>query len=260
MFFKKHERFKDGKQHTYWSLMETIRTVDGTRQRVLCYLGELNSSRKSSWYKAIKVFNDDGREEQLSLFPSDCDIEESEDIVKINMKSVGLERCREFGDVLGLDKFWEEKINSVPEKHNGRIPDILRSKVAAILAINRLCAPGSELFIEEKWFKSTALDDLLNISEEKIHTDRLYECLDRMLEHKEEMEKHLKKRYGELFDLKYDILLYDVTSTYFEGTAKGNPQAQRGYSRDHRPDCKQVCIALVVSEQGFPLAFEVFDE
>lgn len=186
----------------------------------------------------------------------------------LNMKNIGLERCREFGaayvawklwERLGLDKFWEKTIDSVPETYSGRLPDVLRSKIAAILAINRLCAPGSELAIEEKWFKSTALDDLLNVPAEKVHTDRLYEGLDRMLEHKEKLEKHLKERYGELFAVKYDILLYDLTSTYFEGAARGNPQAQRGYSRDHRPDCKQVCIALVVSEDGFPLAFEVFD-
>jgi transposase len=268
MFLRNHKRFKDGKDHSYWSLLETERTDKGPRHRLLCYLGELNNSQKKSWRKIIRVFNNDGQEEQLALFPGDSAPEDGEDIVKINLKSVRLERAREFGAIytgvelwkrLGLDKFWEEKIDPEPEQHSGRMPDVAWSKVAAILAINRLCAPGSELAIEEKWFKSTALDDLLNVAEEKIHTDRLYECLDHTLEHKEEMEKHLKKRYGELFEIKYDILLYDITSTYFEGRADANPQAQRGYSRDHRPDCKQVCIALVVSEEGFPLAYEVFD-
>lgn len=268
MFLKKQKRFKDGKDHVYWSLMETERTDKGPRHRLICYLGELNSSQNKSWRKAIKVFNDGGQEEQLELFPSETAPDDEENVVKIDLKSVQLERAREFGAIytglemwkkLGLDKFWEDKIDPEPEEYSGRMPDVAWSKVAAILAINRLCAPGSELSIEEKWFKSTALDDLLNVAEEKIHTDRLYECLDHLIKHKEELEKHLKKRYGELFEIKYDILLYDLTSTYFEGEAKGNPQAQRGYSRDHRPDCKQVCIALVVSEEGFPLAYEVFD-
>jgi len=267
MFLKKHNRFKDGKDHIYWTLMETERTDKGPRHRLLCYLGELNTSQKKSWHKIIKVFNDEGEEEQLTLFPSD-NAPEDKDIVKISLKSVCLQRAREFGSVftalqlwerLGLDKFWKDKIDPEPERHSGRFPDVPWSKIAAILVINRLCSPGSELSIEEKWFKSTALDDLLNVAEEKIHTDRLYECLDHMLVYKEEVEKHLKKRYGELFEIKYDILLYDITSTYFEGQANANPQAQRGYSRDHRPDCKQVCIALVVSEEGFPLAYEVFD-
>lgn len=268
MYLRKNKRFKDGKDHIYWSLMETVRTDNGPRQKLLCYLGEINSSQEKGWRKAIKVFNDEGCEEQLSLFPSDSAPEDEENIVKIDLKTIRLERCREFGAVytalelwkkLGLDKFWEEKINNEADKTNGRLPEVAWSKVASLLAINRLCAPGSELAIEEKWFRSTALDDLLNVEEGKIHTDRLYECLDRLLEHKEALEKHLKQRYGELFEIKYDILLYDITSTYFEGNANGNSQAKRGYSRDHRPDCKQVCIALVVSEEGFPLAYEVFD-
>jgi len=267
MYLRKNHRFKDGKDHIYWSLMEMVRTNDGPRQRLLCYLGEINNTQQKSWRKAIKVFNDEGEEEQLSLFPSNAAPDEK-DVVKIDLRTIRLERAREFGAAytalemwrrLGLDKFWQDKIDPEPEQYSGRMPDIPWSKVATVLAVNRLCAPGSELAIEEKWFKSTALDDLLNVPEEKIHTDRLYECLDHLIKHKEELEKHLKKRYGELFEIKYDILLYDITSTYFEGRANGNPQAQRGYSRDHRPDCKQVCIALVVSEEGFPLAYEVFD-
>jgi len=269
MFLRQHSRFKDGKDHIYWSLMETVRTDNGPRQRLLCYLGELNSSQNKSWRKIVSVFNKEGEEEQLALFPSDIAPEEdSEDIVKIDLKSVKLERAREFGTVyvglelwkrLELDIFWKNKIDTETENLTCRPVDIPRSEVAAILAINRLCDPVSELAIEEEWYKGTALDDLLNITEDKIHTDRLYECLDCLIKHKEELEKHLKARYGELFEIKYDIVLYDLTSTYFEGMAEKNPQAQRGYSRDHRPDCKQVCIALVVNEEGFPLAYEVFD-
>lgn len=268
MFLRKHKRIKDGKSHEYWSLLETRRTENGPRQRLLCYLGEINNSQKKSWRKAIMVFNEEGDEEQLSLFPSNLAPEDEENIVKIDLKNIRLERAREFGAVylawelwkkLGLDKFWQAGIDSDPDKIVGRMEDVAWSKVAALLAINRLCAPGSELAIEEKWFKATALDDLLNIAEDKINDDRLYNCLDRILPFKEALEKHLKQKYGELFEIKYDILLYDLTSTYFEGSANGNPQAKRGYSRDHRPDCKQVCLALVVSEEGFPLAYEVFD-
>ena len=239
MFLKKQNRFKDGKDHVYWSLMEAVRTENGPRHRLLCYLGELNSSQNKSWRKAIKVFNDEGEEEQLELFPSDTSPEEeNENIVKIDLKSVRLERVREFGAVytayelwkrLGLDKFWEDNMDAEVEEQVGRRPDIAWSKAAAVLAINRLCDPGSELSIEETWYKTTALDDLLNIDSDKIHTDRLYECLDKMIKHKNELEKHLKSKYGELFEAKFDVLLYDLTSTYFEGNAKGNRQAKQAF-------------------------------
>src|SRR3989339_470449 len=268
MFLKKQNHNKDGKDHVYWSLVENNRTGHTTKHRLLCYLGELNSSQEKRWRKTINVFNDEGEEEQLHLFPSDNVPEEgSENIVKIDLKTVGLERCREFGAIyaalelwkrLGLDKFWERKLDNKKEGA-GREPDIEWSKVAAILAINRLCDPGSELSIEEQWFRSTALDDLLNVEEKKINSDRLYDCLDQIIRHKEELEKHLKEQYGELFNVKYEIILYDITSTYFEGENKRNDQAKRGYSRDHRPDCKQICIALVVSEEGFPFSYEIFD-
>lgn len=270
MYLRKHARIKDGKNHLYWSLMETVRTDNGPRQRILCYLGELNSSRMKSWRKVIKILNEEGEEEQLELFPGDTapEDETSGNIVKIDLSSIRLERAREFGAVytayeiwkrLKLDEFFKQTIDCIPSSVKGKSTDIPWSKTAAILAINRLCDPGSELSIEEKWYKSTALSDLLGIPEDKINTDRLYRCLDALIIHKDDLEKHLKTRYGELFDIKYDIILYDLTSTYFEGVVNGNPQAKRGYSRDHRPDCKQVCIALVVSEEGFPLAYEVFD-
>ena len=130
--------------------------------------------------------------------------------------------------------------------------------VAAILTIARFCEPSSELHIEHTWYRRTALEDLLGVPVPQVHTDRLYAGLDRLLPQKEAMEKHLKERLGDLFDLEYDLLLYDVTSTYFEGECAGNPQAQRGYSRDSRPDCLQVCIGLVVTKDGIPLGYEVF--
>jgi transposase len=133
------------------------------------------------------------------------------------------------------------------------------SRVAAVLAINRLCAPGSELAIEERWYPSTALDDLLEIEEGKINDTRLYRCLDRILPHKTKLEQHLKQRYGELFGAEFDVLLYDLTSTYVEGAAEKNPMVRRGYSRDHRPDCEQLVIALIVNSEGFPFSYETFD-
>ena len=137
--------------------------------------------------------------------------------------------------------------------------DVAWSRVAALLAINRLCAPGSELAIEQRWYPSTALDDLLEIKEGKINDTRLYRCLDRILPHKTKLERHLKERYGELFGAEFDVLLYDLTSTYVEGAAEKNPMVRRGYSRDHRPDCEQLVIALIVNNEGFPFSYETFD-
>jgi transposase len=131
--------------------------------------------------------------------------------------------------------------------------------VAALLAINRLCAPGSELAIEQRWYPSTALDDLLEIEEGKINDTRLYRCLDHILPHKTKLERHLKERYGALFGAEFDVLLYDLTSTYVEGAAEKNPMVRRGYSRDHRPDCEQLVIALIVNNEGFPFSYETFD-
>ena len=131
------------------------------------------------------------------------------------------------------------------------VAEVRWSRVAAVLAINRLCAPGSELAIEQRWYPSTALDDLLEIEEGKINDTRLYRCLDRMLPHKTKLEQHLKQRYGELFGAEFDVLLYDLTSTYVEGADEKNPMMRRGYSRDHRPDCEQMVIALIVNSEGF---------
>jgi len=174
---------------------------------------------------------------------------------------VRFERVRQFGSCclglelwkrLALDQFWEKLLD-------GEAADVPWSRVAALLSINRLCAPSSELGIEERWYPTTALDDLLGIAEGKINDTRLYRCLDRLLPHKTKLERHLKERYGELFAAEFDVLLYDLTSTYVEGQAEKNPLLQRGYSRDHRPDCKQVVIALMVNVEGFPLSYETFD-
>lgn len=272
MYLRKNVRVKDGKEHLYWSMMETVRMPQGPRQRLVCHLGELNSSQEYAWRHAITVLTADGTKEQLHLFPEAFMPQQTDETgharsITIDLSSVCLERSREFGAVfifweiwkrLGLDTLYRNTIDTDAENKKGRPADIAPSLVAAVLAINRVCQGRSELFIEEQWYPTTALPDLLSIPEEKIHTDRLYDTLDRLIAKKDHLEKHLKQRYGELFGVTYDLLLYDLTSTYFEGAANGNPQAKRGYSRDHRPDCKQVCIALVVSSEGLPLAYEVF--
>ena len=262
MFLRSHGRKKDGKDHTYWSLVETVRTADGPRQKTLCYLGELNSSAQVRWVRTIEVFNEQGDSQQLKLFPSDVAAPADDpQVARVLLNKVRLERTRQFGSCLlglelwkrlELDRFFEQAVD-----HDEA--DVPWSRVAALLAINRLCAPGSELAIEQRWYPTTALDDLLKIEEGKINDTRLYRCLDRILPHKTKLERHLKERYGALFGAEFDVLLYDLTSTYVEGAAEKNPMVRRGYSRDHRPDCEQLVIALIVNNEGFPFSYETFD-
>jgi transposase len=262
MFLRPHSRNKDGKDHIYWSLVETVRTPDGPRQKTLCYLGELNSSAQARWLTTIEVFNDQGEARQLKLFPSHlAPPADDPQVARVLLNRVRLERTRQFGSCflglelwkrLELDRFFERTVDREEA-------DVPWSRVAALLAINRLCAPGSELAIEQRWYPSTALDDLLEIEEGKINDTRLYRCLDRILPHKTGLERHLKDRYGTLFGAEFDVLLYDLTSTYVEGAAEKNPMVRRGYSRDHRPDCEQLVIALIVNNEGFPFSYETFD-
>jgi len=252
MYIRKITRKKDGKIHAYWALVESHRTVRGPRQRIVSYLGELDAEGRLGVQMAVEG----RREYQGDLF------EEIEpEWVEVNIHGVRSERVREFGDIwlvlelikrLGLDVFFRQVMPC-------RREEVSWADLACVLIIARFCNPSSELYIAEHYYGHTALVDLLGIAEDKIHVNRLYRALDKLLPHKERLEVHLKKRYGELFKIEYDLLLYDVTSTYFEGEALGNPQAKRGYSRDKRPDCKQVCIALVVSREGIPLGYEVFD-
>ena len=262
MFLRANHRDKDGKDHTYWSLVETVRTPDGPRQKTLCYLGELNSSAQARWLRTVEVFNEQGEAQQLKLFPSEVEPPADDpQVARVLLNRVRLERTRQFGACflgldlwkrLELDRFFEETVD-------GEAADVPWSRVAALLAINRLCAPGSELAIEQRWYPSTALDDLLEIEDGKINDTRLYRCLDRILPHKTKLERHLKERYGALFGAEFDVLLYDLTSTYVEGAAEKNPMVRRGYSRDHRPDCEQLVIALIVNNEGFPFSYETFD-
>jgi len=261
MFLRRCVRRKNGKPHTYWALVESYRTGRGSRQRLVAYLGELKRSEQNGWAQLGRKLSGKDRP-QRSLFdpPHYDDPADEEEPVLVRLKGVALERLRDFGDVwlacglwklLGLDKLLED---SIPR---GR-EEIPWATVAAILTIARFCKPQSELHIEDTWYRQTALDDLLNVPEGKVHTDRLYAGLDMLLPCKEALEKHLRQRLGDLFDLEYDLLLYDVTSTYFEGVCAANPLAKRGYSRDGRPQCLQVCIGLVVTPEGFPLGYEVF--
>jgi transposase len=262
MFLRPNRRGKDGKQHSYWSLVESVRTPDGPRQRTLCHLGELNGSDQARWLKTIEVFNEHGEAQQLKLFPSQVEVPADDpQVARVLVNRVRLERTRQFGACylglelwrrLALDRCFEQAVDEDPA-------DVPWSRVAALLAINRLCAPGSELAIEQRWFPSTALDDLLGMEEEKINDTRLYRCLDRILPHKTKLERHLQERYGELFGAEFDVLLYDLTSTYVEGAAEKNPRMRRGYWRDHRPDCEQMVIALIVNNEGFPFSYETFD-
>src|ERR1700756_2467215 len=262
MFLRPNRRIKDGKDHTYWSLVETVRTPDGPRQRRLCYLGELNGSAQTRWLKTIEVFNEQGEAQQLKLFPSGVEAPaDDRQVARVLVNRGRLERTRQFGTCyLGLELWKRRELDRCFEQAiDGEPADVPWSRVAALLAVNRLCAPGSELAIEQRWYPSTALDDLLEIEEGKINDTRLYRCLDRILPHKTKLERHLKNRYGELFGAEFDVLLYDLTSTYVEGAAEKNPMMRRGYSRDHRPDCEQMVIALIVNSEGFPFSYETFD-
>jgi transposase len=262
MFLRPNHRGKDGKDHIYWSLVETVRTPNGPRQKTVCYLGELNSSAQARWLSTVEVFNEHGETQQLKLFPSHVEPPPDDpQVARVLLNRVRLERTRQFGSCflglelwkrLELDRFFEQAVDD-------ESADVPWSRVAALLAINRLCAPGSELAIEQRWYPSTALDDLLQIEDGKINDTRLYRCLDRILPHKTKLERHLKNRYGELFGAEFDVLLYDLTSTYVEGAAEKNPMVRRGYSRDHRPDCEQLVIALIVNNEGFPFSYETFD-
>jgi len=229
---------------------------------MLCYLGELNGSAQARWLKTIEVFNEQGESRQLKLFPAEVEPPEDDpNVARVQLNKIRLERSRQFGNCfvgldlwrrLELDQFYEGLID---EKQ----ADVPWSRIAALLAINRLCEPSSELAVEQRWYPATALDDLLGIAEGKVNDTRLYRCLDHLIPHKTKLERHLRQRYGELFAATFDVLLYDLTSSYVEGEAEKNPMMHRGYSRDHRGDCKQVVIALIVNEDGFPLSYETFD-
>lgn len=253
MFIRKHYRTVKGVRKAYWVLVESYRTERGPRQREVAYLGEMDEAGRLGVKRAAEG-NRGSREGRL--------FDETEpEWVEVDTKRVRVERTRAFGGPwLGMELAQELDLVSFLEEvmPEGR-EEIPWSMMALVLVLCRLSDPSSELHIAEHLYERLALEDLLGIPAEKVNEDRLYRSLDRLLPHKAALERHLKNRLGTLFDVEYDLLLYDITSTYFEGEANANPQAQRGYSRDKRPDCKQVCIALVVTRNGLPLGYEVFD-
>ena len=262
MFLKKLRRKKNGKGHTYWALAESYRTARGSRHRVVAYLGELKSGERKGWAGlAAKL----GGKEAVVVEPTLFDAERTSDPVPeqvtVKVRGVRVSGTTDFGDVwlglllwrmLGLDELFGRLMPKGRE-------EIAWDLLTAVLVLARFCEPSSERHIAEAWYPRTVLPGLLGVPGEQVYVQRLYRALDVLVEHKDAVEKHLKARLGGLFDVQYDLLLYDVTSTYFEGQANRNPQAKRGHSRDHRPDCKQVCIGLVVAPDGLPLGYEVFD-
>lgn len=260
MFLRRFQRRKDGKVHSYWALVESYRTAKGSRQRTVAYLGELQAGEESGWAKLGRDL--DGKPPPApTLFDPPSDDAHAADHVLVDLRGVRMERLRTFGDVwlaLGLWRLLEldELLGRLMPAGREEVP---WPTVAAILTIARFCRPQSELHIETTWYRDTALEDLLGVVADKVHTDRLYAGMDQLLPWKEALEKHLRGRVGELFRPSQELLIYDVTSTYFEGQCAGNPKAKRGHSRDHRPDCLQVCIGLVVTEEGLPLGYEVFE-
>jgi transposase len=252
MFIRQCYRRKSGKRHAYWALVESYRTSRGPRQRIVSYLGDMDEQGRLG---IRQTATGQGTSYQQRLFDN-----VSPRWVEIDTHRIRVERCVDFGGPwlasellkrLGIELLLKKCMPAGRE-------DVEWSLMAMILVICRLCDPSSELHIAEHFYGHTAMSDLLGIAEDKVNDDRLYRSLDQLLPHKETMEFHLKEQLGRLFDLEYDLILYDITSTYFEGQANSNPLAQRGYSRDHRGDCKQVCIGLVVSKCGMPLGYKLF--
>ncbi len=254
MYLRYTTRRKDGKTHRYWRLVRSVRVGRRVIQQTVAQLGELDEKGCLQAREFARLLI--GTPEQADLFDDGClDVS-----VPVRLKGVEVGNSRLFGNVyLGLalwrclrfDEFFTGVLQEGKEQ-------VSWEKMAAVLAIARLCEPSSELHIAEDWYRRTALSDLLQLGDELVNKNRLYRALDELLPHKGKLEAHLSNRYGELFSTQNEVLLYDVTSTYFEGKAERNSKAKRGYSRDHRPDCKQVCVALVVTFDGFPLGYEVF--
>ena len=264
MFLRSHRRFKDGKEHRYFSVEENRRLQSGkVVQRRVLYLGEINDTQQAAWRKTLEVFDEsEQRYRTLSLFPEDREIPaDAVTSVQVRLSEMELRRPRAFGNCwlgcelwrqLELDWFWQARLPRGREQ-------VAWAEVLKLLVVNRLIDPGSEFRLHRQWFERSAMDELLGLDFAVAEKDRLYRCLDRVLPHQQELFVHLKQRWQDLFDEEFDLLLYDLTSTYVEGEAEEIPKAKHGYSRDGRFDCKQVVIALVVTPRGFPLAYEVME-
>ena len=264
MFLRSTNRKKDGKDHRYFSIVENRRLLGGkTTQRTVLYLGEINDQQQTAWRKTLEVFDEnEQRYATVSLFPDDQPIPaDAVDSLQVRLSGLELRRPRVFGNCwlacelwhqLGLDEFWRQRLPEAREK-------VSWEKVLQLLVVNCLLDPGSEFQVHRQWFVDSAMDELLEEDFAVAGKDRLYRCLDRVLEHKRELFVWLKEKWADLFQADFEVLLYDLTSTYFEGEMEQNAKARRGYSRDGRPDCLQLVIALVVTTDGFPLAYEVMN-
>jgi hypothetical protein len=261
MFLRRNRKRKNGEVYEYWTLVESVRTSRGPRQRIVAMLGKLpglDEDERAGWEEITRLLDGRSREDtQGDLFREASDPPQW---AQVNLSEVRVERVREFGKVyvalalwrrLGLHEFFEQNARQGRER-------IDWATVACILSLGRFCAQSSELALSENWYAHTALDDLLGVCASDVYDNRLYRGLDEVLPLREALFEHLRERYRSLFGSRFEFLLYDITSTYFEGQCERNPQAQHGYSRDKRPDCKQVCIGLVVTPEGLPLAYEVF--
>ena len=261
MFLRCNRRLKDGKRHDYWSVVENRRLTDGrVVQRQVLYLGEINASQREAWRKTIEV-QDEGRRRQVALFPAGSMPADAVDAIGVRLSELRLERPRQWGacwlscvlwQQLDLDSFWRPRLP--PSREGTPWLQVLQTLVAY-----RLIDPGSEWRLHRHWFDASAMGDLLNADFALAEKNTLYRCLDKLVEHKDELFKFLVQRWGELFGAKFDVLLYDLTSTYFESDVE-RPESdlrQYGYSRDKRGDCRQVVIALIVTPEGFPLSYEV---
>jgi transposase len=263
MFLRHNNRRKNGKSHRYFSVVENRRTRGGgTTQRQVLYLGEINDSQQEAWRKTLEVFDEDRRQYcELSLFPDDRPLPPgAADALCVKLDQMQLRRPRAFGDcwlgcwlwdTLHLSSFWNTQLFD----ERGDVP---WARVLQLLVINRLIDPGSELRIHRQWFLRSAMDELLEVDFAVAAKDRLYRCLDRILKHKDSFCRFIAEQWKTLFDTSFDVLLYDLTSTYFEGLCEQISIAKHGYNRDGRNDCRQVVIALVVTPDGLPLAYEVF--
>ena len=264
MFLRSNYRKKDGKEHRYFSVVENERISTGkVVQRTVLYLGEINDHQQAAWRKTLLVFDEEQQQyADLSLFPDDREIPaDAVDSLQVKLSGLELRRPRVFGSCwlacalwqqLGLEEFWSLRLSGVRE-------GVAWEKVLRLLVVNRLLDPGSEFRVHRQWYQTTAMDSLLGADFAVAEKDRLYRCLDRLLEHKQELFLWLRQKWADLFHAEFEVLLYDLTSTYFEGQMEENSKAERGYSRDGRPDCLQLVIALIITTDGFPLAYEVMD-
>jgi transposase len=265
VFLRSTNRKKDGKEHRYFSVVENQRLAATNKiaQRTVLYLGEINDTQQAAWRKTLAVFDEEQQDyRNLSLFPEDRAIPtDAVDSLQVRLSGLELRRPRPFGNCwlasevwrqLGLTEFWQAHLPAGRE-------EVSWEKVLQLLVVNRLLEPGSEFRVHRHWFVESAMDALLESDFAVAGKDRLYRCLDRIVAHKQDLFVWLKQKWAELFHADFEVLLYDLTSTYFEGDMDECEMAKRGYSRDSRPDCAQVVIALIVTPDGFPLAYEVMD-